>query len=64
MLTTANPGAMIYGAPEAKNPNEHSPKMDTFSFGVLLIEMARHQPTWNEPVQRRRGRCVRSSGQT
>ena len=24
---------------EASNPDQHSPKMDTFSYGVLLVEM-------------------------
>ena len=55
--TTANPGAMIYGAPEAKSPNEHSTKMDTFSFGVLLIEMARHQPPGMTSAEKERQVC-------
>ena len=29
-----------YAAPEASRPNEHSPKMDVYSFGVLLVEMS------------------------
>ena len=29
---------IVYAAPEACYPEQHSPKMDVFSFGVLLIE--------------------------
>ena len=36
---TTNPGNPVYSAPEAGNPREHSPAMDVFSYGVLLIEM-------------------------
>ena len=36
---TTNPGNPVYSAPEAGNPKEHSPSMDVFSYGVLLIEM-------------------------
>ena len=36
---TTNPGNPVYSAPEAANPREHSPAMDVFSYGVLLIEM-------------------------
>lgn len=35
---TVNPGAMIYSAPEAFTPQE-SPKVDVYSFGVLMCEM-------------------------
>ena len=38
-LHTVGPGSPIYAAPEASIPAEQSPKMDIFSFGVLLIEM-------------------------
>ena len=40
IATTANPGNRVYSAPEAGNPREHSPAMDVFSYGVLLIEMS------------------------
>uniref|UniRef100_A0A1X7V481 Protein kinase domain-containing protein n=1 Tax=Amphimedon queenslandica TaxID=400682 RepID=A0A1X7V481_AMPQE len=40
IATTENPGNQIYSAPEAGNPREHSPAMDVFSYGVLLIEMS------------------------
>uniref|UniRef100_A0A1X7SUE1 Protein kinase domain-containing protein n=2 Tax=Amphimedon queenslandica TaxID=400682 RepID=A0A1X7SUE1_AMPQE len=36
---TTNPGNPVYSAPEAGNPKEHSPSMDVFSYGVLLLEM-------------------------
>ncbi|XP_019853341.1 PREDICTED: probable serine/threonine-protein kinase mps1 [Amphimedon queenslandica] len=36
---TTNPGNPVYSAPEAANPREHSPAMDVFSYGVLLVEM-------------------------
>ena len=33
-----SPGAIIYGAPEASVASKHSPKMDVYSFGVLVLE--------------------------
>ena len=33
------PGNPFYSAPEAQFPDQHSPAMDVFSFGVLLMEM-------------------------
>ena len=38
-LHTVGPGSPVYAAPEASIPAEQSPKMDIFSFGVLLVEM-------------------------
>ena len=38
-LKTHNPGSPVYSAPEAAIPSLQSPKMDIFSFGVLLVEM-------------------------
>ena len=38
-IATAAPGSPVYAAPEARYPDQHSPKMDTFSYGVLLVEM-------------------------
>ena len=44
-VTTAGPGNPSYAAPEASNPALQSTKMDVFSYGVLLVEMAtRHFP--------------------
>ena len=37
--TTSNPGNPVYSAPEAANPTDHSPAMDAYSYGVLLLEM-------------------------
>ena len=39
-VRTAGPGNPSYAAPEASNPSQQSPKMDVYSFGVMLIEMA------------------------
>ena len=38
-LETSCPGNPSYSAPEANDPTKQSPKMDIFSFGVLLVEM-------------------------
>ena len=38
-VRTATPGNPTYAAPEAENVSLQSPKMDIFSFGVLLVEM-------------------------
>ena len=38
-LGTVAPGAVIYSAPEALHPRQQGPKMDVYSFGVLLFEM-------------------------
>ena len=39
-VTTICPGNPCYAAPEANTPSQQSSKMDIFSFGVLLLEMA------------------------
>ena len=39
MLNTKAPGNAVYAAPEAQSPQQQSPKMDVFSFGVLVMEM-------------------------
>ncbi len=38
-LNTENPGSPAYSAPEAITPSRQSPKMDIYSFGVLMLEM-------------------------
>ena len=43
LVSTAGPGNPSYAAPEASNPAQQSPKMDVFSFGVLLLEVATGQ---------------------
>ena len=37
---TAAPGSPVYSAPEATTPSLHSPAMDVYSFGILLVEMS------------------------
>ena len=36
---TVNPGNPVYSAPEAGVPRNHSPAMDVYNYGVVLIEM-------------------------
>ena len=55
-LQTQNPGSPVYAAPESHNPALQSPKMDIFSFGVLLIEMCTSQ----FPVLERRPDLIES----
>ena len=38
-LGTVGPGCVAYAAPEAVDPRQQGPKMDAYSFGVLLLEM-------------------------
>ena len=40
---TAGPGSPVYSAPEAITPKLHSPAMDIYSIGILLVEMATGQ---------------------
>lgn len=39
-LHSENPGCPSYAAPEAHNPQRQSDKMDIYSFGALVLEMA------------------------
>ena len=39
-VRTAGPGSPVYSAPEATTPSLHSPAMDVYSFGILLMEMS------------------------
>ena len=42
---TVMPGNVAYAAPESRDPDQHSPAMDVYSYSVLLIEMnLRSQP--------------------
>ena len=50
--TTAGPGSPAYAAPEAHYPQQHSTKMDVFSFGVLLIEMCLTKFPESTPARR------------
>ena len=36
--TTPGPCTMVYAAPEVAIPSQHSPKMDIYSYGILIIE--------------------------
>ncbi|KAL5457474.1 hypothetical protein EMCRGX_G034740 [Ephydatia muelleri] len=38
-VTTMGPGNVTYAAPESLNPKRQSPKMDVYSYGILLLEM-------------------------
>ena len=42
-VTTMGPGNATYAAPESMNPRLQSPKMDVYSYGILLLEMATGQ---------------------
>ena len=55
-LRTVGPGSPVYAAPEANIPPLQSPKMDIFSFGVLLVEMC----TAHFPEVADRERLIRS----
>ena len=41
---TVMPGNPAYAAPEARDPDLHSPAMDVYSYSVLLMEMILHCP--------------------
>ena len=49
-LQTENPGSPVYTAPESRDPALQSPKMDIYSFGVLLVEM--YTCEWPAPERR------------
>ena len=42
-VTTVGPGNSSYAAPESFTPAMQSPKMDVYSYGILLLEMATQQ---------------------
>eukprot|EP00731_Ephydatia_muelleri_P035116 Em0098g2a len=42
-VITMVPGNPFYAAPESFNPKLQSPKMDVYSYGILLLEMATGQ---------------------
>ncbi|XP_019859638.1 PREDICTED: U-box domain-containing protein 32-like [Amphimedon queenslandica] len=41
---TVMPGNVAYAAPEARDPDQHSPAMDVYSYSVLLMEMTLYSP--------------------
>ena len=42
-VTTVGPGNASYAAPESMNPKLQSPKMDVYSYGILML--AKYRPT-------------------
>ncbi|CAI8040275.1 Seven transmembrane domain-containing tyrosine-protein kinase 1 [Geodia barretti] len=55
-LQTVNPGSPVYTAPESRDPALQTPKMDIYSFGVLLVEMC----TCDFPAPERRAELMES----
>jgi serine/threonine protein kinase len=55
-LQTENPGSPVYTAPESRDPALQTPKMDIYSFGVLLVEMY----TCDFPAPERRAELMES----
>ena len=51
--TTIGPGNPIYAAPEASSPHQHSPKMDVYSYGILLLEMCLRELPESQPERRK-----------
>ena len=47
--TTIGPGNPTYAAPEAGLPRQHSPKMDVYSYGILLVEMCLRELPESQP---------------
>ena len=57
--TTPAPDAPVAAAPESHYHEQQSPKMDIFSFGVLLIEMCLNEFPEPRPVdQAAQIRCI------
>ena len=55
-LQTENPGSPVYTAPESRDPALQTPKMDIYSFGVVLVEMC----TCEFPAPERRVELIQS----
>ena len=55
-LQTENPGSPVYTAPESHDPALQTPKMDIYSFGVLLVEMC----TCEFPAPEHRAELIQS----
>ena len=51
-ISTVTPGCIAYAAPEASFPDQQSPNMDVFSFGVLVMEMCLRELPESEQVRR------------
>ena len=52
LVSTTGPGSPTYAAPEANFPMQQTPKMDVYSFGVLLVEMCIGQLPEVKPEER------------
>ena len=51
---TIMPGNAAYAAPEARDPDQHSPAMDVYSYSVLLMEITLRSPPEMATVERER----------
>ena len=51
---TVMPGNPAYAAPEARDPDQHSPAMDVYSYSVLLMEMNLCRPPEMTTAERAR----------
>ena len=51
---TVMPGNPAYAAPEARDPDQHNPAMDVYSYSVLLMEMTLCAPPEMTTVERER----------
>ena len=57
--STNAPGNAMYAAPEAVDPQRHSPKMDVFSFGLLLQEIFSGEMPSIEDIHNRQRLAIR-----
>ena len=48
------PGNPAYAAPEARDPEQHSPGMDVYSYSVVLMEMTLYSPPEMTIIERER----------
>ena len=53
-VKTEIPGNPAYASPEAGIPDNHTPAMDIYSLGVVIMEMILHQPPEMTTVSRER----------
>ena len=51
---TVMPGNPAYAAPEARDPEQHSPAMDVYSYSVLLMEITLRSPPEMTIIERER----------
>ena len=53
-VKTEIPGNPAYASPEARISDNHTPAMDIYSLGVVIMEMILHQPPDMETISRER----------